>query len=285
MTLLIRRPTAADAPELGRICYEAFSVIADAHGFPPDLPSAEVGAAAVGGMIASPSSFGVAAEMDGNLVGSNFLSEGQAIAGVGPITVDPAVQNDRVGRALMDAVLARAEAQGVAGVRLVQAGYHMRSLALYLKIGFEVREHLSCLQGPPIGGLMEGYNVRAATPAHETACNTLCSRVHGFARASELSQAVARGAAMIVERAGRVTGYATPVAFFSHAVGETTEDIQALIAAAPSIPGPGVLVPSRNGELMRWCLAKGLRVIQSMTLMSKGLYSEPQGAWLPSVLY
>jgi len=285
MTLSIRTPTAVDAPELGRICFEAFRAIAEAHGFPPDLPSSEVGAGAIGGMIANPRSFGVAAELDGILVGSNFLAEGDAIAGVGPITVDPAVQNDRVGRTLMDAVMERAGTKGYAGVRLVQAGYHMRSLALYLKLGFDVREHLSCLQGPAIGEVMAGYVVRAATPADEAACNALCLRVHGFARAGELAQSVTQGAARIVERAGRITGYATQVAFFGHAVGETTEDIQALICAAASIPGPGLLVPSRNGELMRWCLARGLRVIQSMTLMSTGLYSEPQGAWLPSVLY
>jgi hypothetical protein len=32
------------------------------------------------------------------VVGSNFLWEGDAIAGVGPITVDPAAQNGSVGR-------------------------------------------------------------------------------------------------------------------------------------------------------------------------------------------
>ena len=29
----------------------------------------------------------------------------------------------------------------------------------------------------------------------------------------------------------------------------------------------------------------GLRVVQPMTLMSMGLYNEPKGAFLPSVLY
>ena len=42
---------------------------------------------------------------------------------------------------------------------------------------------------------------------------------------------------------------------------------------------------TRNGELFRWCLGNGLRVVQPMTLMSLGLYSEPKGAFLPSVLY
>jgi hypothetical protein len=91
--------------------------------------------------------------------------------------------------------------------------------------------------------------------------------------------------ASVVERAGRITGYATPVAYFGHAVAETNDDLKALIAAAPAFPGPGFLLPARNGDMMRWCLAEGLRVVQTMTLMTIGLYNEPKGAWLPSVLY
>ena len=34
-----------------------------------------------------------------------------------------------------------------------------------------------------------------------------------------------------------------------------------------------------------WCLDHGLRVVQLMTLMTMGLYNEPGGAYLPSVLY
>ena len=41
----------------------------------------------------------------------------------------------------------------------------------------------------------------------------------------------------------------------------------------------------RSSELFEWCLNQGLRVIQTMTLMSRGLYNEPAGAFLPSVLY
>jgi len=62
-------------------------------------------------------------------------------------------------------------------------------------------------------------------------------------------------------------------------------NVQALIGAAESFAGPGFLVPTRNGELMRWRLDRDLRIIQTMTLMSVGLYNEPTGAWLPSILY
>jgi hypothetical protein len=127
--------------------------------------------------------------------------------------------------------------------------------------------------------------VRPAALDDSASCNQLCFRVHGHDRAGELSDAVAQGVARVVERNGRITGYATPVAFFGHAVAETNEDLMALIGAAQDFPGPGILVPTRNGELMRWCLSEGLRIAQTMTLMSSGLYSEPNGAWLPSVTY
>lgn len=44
--------------------------------------------------------YSVVAEDAGNVVGSNFLDERGPIAGVGPITVDPASQNRTIGRQL-----------------------------------------------------------------------------------------------------------------------------------------------------------------------------------------
>src|SRR5262245_4323935 len=116
-------------------------------------------------------------------------------------------------------------------------------------------------------------------------CNRICTRVHGHDRGGELADAIPQGAARVVQRAGRITGYATPIAYFGHAVAETNDDLKALIGGAESIAGPGVLVPARNGDVVRWCLDRGLRVTQMMTLMTMGLYNEPQGPWLPSVIY
>jgi predicted N-acetyltransferase YhbS len=285
MTITIREGRPEDAAECGRICYEAFHAIATAHNFPPDFPSVEVGVGALSGMLARPGVYGVVAEEDGRILGSNFLAERGAVSGVGPITVDPTVQNKGVGGLLMRAVMERSAAKGFAGIRLVQAGYHTRSLSLYSKLGFDVREHLSCMKGPEINETVDGYAVRPAAPGDIDACNALCTAVHGFPRGGELADAIAGGAARVVERDGRITGYATPIGFAAHAVCETTDDLKALIAAASTSQGPGFLVPSRNGSLMRWCLGKGLRVTQPLTLMTMGLYSEPQGAWLPSILY
>src|ERR1700722_524146 len=104
-------------------------------------------------------------------------------------------------------------------------------------------------------------------------------------KASELSAAIEQKSASVVEHDGRISGYATMIGFFGHAVSETNEDMKALIGAATSIVGPGLLLPTRNAELFRWCLNHGLRVVQPMTLMSLDLYNEPSGAFLPSVIY
>jgi predicted N-acetyltransferase YhbS len=280
------RPGAPEDAELcGRICYDAFATITAAHGVPCDFPSVEAATGLVATLLAHPGIFAVVAEADGTIVGSNFLDERTPIAGVGPITVDRAVQDGSVGRQLMAAVLDRAAEQRSAGVRLVQGAYHTRSLGLYAKLGFDVRETLACLQGPAIGAAVEGRTVRPATAADLEACNGICRQVHGHDRSPEVSDGIARGSALVVEHDGRISGYTAGLSFFSHSVGESLDDLKALIGAAPGFGGPGVLVPMRESALFRFCLENGLRVVQVLTLMTRGLYNEPQGAWLPSIMY
>ena len=285
MDIRIREGTQADGEICGRICYNAFKTISEAHGFAPDFPAPEVAIDVLTRMLANPKFFSVVAEIDGRIVGSNFLDERNTIAGVGPITVDPTMQNRAMGRRLMDAVHKRATEKNFAGVRLIQAGFHTRSLSLYAKLGYDVREHLACMQGNALGISIEDHVVRPATEADLDACNRLCTQVHGHDRGGELRDAIERGSATVVEHEGRITGYATVIGFFGHAVGETNKDLKALIGATKEFAGPGFLLPTRNGDLFRWCLSNGLRITQPMTLMSKGLYNEPVRAFLPSILY
>ena len=227
----------------------------------------------------------VVAEVGGRIMGSNCLDERSVIRGIGPISIDPAAQNLGVGRKLMQALMDRANERGAAGIRLVQAAFHNRSLSLYASMGFDVREPLSCMQGRTLERSVPGCTVRSAKVDDADACNALSRRGHGFDRGVELAQAIEDGTAYVVERGGRITGYTTHLAFFGHSIGETNADLQSLIASADSFAGPGILVPSRNHALLRWCLMNGLRVVQPMTLMSTGLYNEPSGAWLPSIFF
>lgn len=285
-SLLIRKAIPADAEICGKICFEAFGTLANHHNFPPDVPNVGVSIGLLSMMFSHPGFYCVVAEQGGKIIGSNCLDERTPIAGVGPITVDPATQNRAAGRQLMQAVMNRAAERKFAGIRLVQAAYHNRSLSLYAKLGFVVREPLSCMQGPSIQKTPPGYRVRAAQAEDLSACNDLCLRVHGHDRGGELNDAIQQGTAVVAESRGRrVTAYASSLAFFGHAVGETNEDLQALIATATEFPGPGILVPIRNAALFRWCLESGLRVVQPMTLMTVGLYNEPTGAYLPAILF
>lgn len=283
VTLRPGRPD--DATGCGLVAFEAFAAVSAEHGFPSDVSSVEASADFNSMLLAHPGFYSVVAERDGEIVASNFLDERGPIAGVGPISVSPREQDRGLGRLLMEDVLDRARAFRATGVRLHQASYHTRSLALYAALGFVVREPMACMQGPPIATPLPDRQVRPATMSDAAACDELCLSVHGHDRDGELCDAIEQGSARVVEHDGRITGYAGGIGYFDHAVGESTDDVRALLAAAPSFDGPGVLVPMHDAGLVRWCLANDMRIVQVMMLMTLGLYNEPQGAYLPSVLY
>jgi predicted N-acetyltransferase YhbS len=284
MPITIRPAEAADAATCGTILYTAFESLADQHNFPRDFPSVEVATGLVSMMLANPGFYGIVAEQEGRIVGSNFVDHRSSIAGIGPISIDPEAQNRGIGRKLMQSAIDHFAAANVPGIRLVQAAYHNRSLCLYTRLGFQTREPLSVMQGPALNKKFPGYDVRPAMEADIADCNLLCRRVHGFERGVELREAIGARTALVVEHLGRITGYATDIGFFAHAVAETNHDLKSLIGAASAFQEPGFLLPTRNHEVFAWCLDSELKLVMQMTLMNIGLYNEPAGAWLPSIL-
>lgn len=287
MEIVVRRGEVEDAAQCTAIYYQAFKTNAERHNFPNEIAPPDSGTmSSWSRRFSHPGYYGVVAELDGRIVGSNFLDERDPIAAVGPLTVDPSLQDNRVGRRLMEAVLLRSAEKQHPGVRLVQAAYNRRSLALYAKLGFEVREMLVSMQGSPPRLQIPGHVVRSATRSDLDFCNHLCKRVHGHERGTVLLDAIEQGTATVVERENRISGYATVIGFSGHAVAESDSDLKALIGAAPEFTGiAGFLLPARNGELFRWCLQNGLKVVLPLTLMSLGLYNEPAGSFLPSIYY
>jgi GNAT superfamily N-acetyltransferase len=283
--VVVREATLEDADGCGRVFFDAFESIAARHNFAVEPGSLEFTRYKVGEMLASDGFAGLVAERAGEVLGSAFIDERGVIAGIGPVTVDPAAQDRGIGRTLMEAALERERERGTVGVRLVQTAYHYRSLALYAKLGFVIREPLSVLQGAPAVLSIPGRGVRPANEEDLAACNELCERVHGHDRGDELRDAVVAGTARVVERPGCISGYASGFGYGWHAVAESNEDLVALLASADTFVGLGIIVPSRNDELLRWCLAHGMRLVQQSTLMTIGLYNEPTGAWLPSILF
>lgn len=289
--LRIRRGVIEDAKEIGKIIFEAFSEIADKHGFPREFPTVDAGINVATFFLSNPGFYSVVAEdlnrTGNNIVGSNFLDERAAlVAGVGPITIDPKFQNKGTGRQLMNTVIERAKSKNYPGIRLLQASYHNRSLALYTSLGFNVREPVSTMQGKPISAIIPGRSVRVARESDLESCNAVCTAIHGHDRNGELIDSIKQGIAKVVLHGEKITGYTTGLTYFNHSVGFTNDDLKALIASATdSYGGPGILIPTRNAELFRWCLDNDLRLVHQLTLMTVGMYNKPAGCYLPSILY
>jgi hypothetical protein len=238
--------------------------------------------------IGSPDIYGIVAEdKNGKFLGSNFLWEHDSIKGVGPITVDPDIQAKGVGRRLMEAVIERGK--NAPGIRLVQDAFNTASMSLYASLGFEVVEPLVIMQGNPISESSSNIQVRPLEEKDYDESAELCRKVHGFDRKNELKQIAQMFPSFVAVRENRIVAYATaPIMWqLNHAVAETTEDMQALLASAARQLGQPLsfLLPTRQAELFRWCLSQKLRVVKPMTLMAMGSYQKPQGCFLPSVLY
>jgi hypothetical protein len=198
---------------------------------------------------------GVVAEQDGRLVGSNFLTMGDQIGGIGPVTVSPAVQGSGVG-----------------------------TISLYAALGFQVREPLLALVGTLRESTPRDQLVRPLGPEDIPACEELCIRVHGSGRTSDVRKA---SEPFVVTRGGRLTGYLTSATRWqaSHGVAESEHDMQALLAGSSAATGRPValLLPTRQASLFRWCLVNGLKGHRAMTLMSMGAHNHPSGTWFPSL--
>lgn len=279
----LRPITAADVPEAGRVLHRAFAGVQDRHGCPRQLPEAVDALALIGSLVRRPGVWGVAALRDGRLVGSAFLDERGPVRGVGPVSVDPAVQGTGVGRRLLEVVLARGGR--APGVRLMQDAFNGRSIALAASLGFRVTDPVALVQGLPTQARTPGVEVRALTEGDLGECEALEVAVHGSARTDALRQALdAPGAPPLVAvRERRVVAFAAGIddPVTTYAAAAHAGDLAALLtgAARPL----SFLLPLRQDALLRWALDEGLRLVRPLTAMTLGTVPTPRGAWLPSV--
>ena len=228
--------------------------------------------------IAHPAIWGVVAEAEGRIVGSNFVDERGTIHGVGPITVDPEAQGRGVGRRLMEAVmersrgsrasassrtpstsvplalcLARLRGQGAGCPDQREAeersgGRHRgaparggRSPAVREPVphGPRLRAHERAARRYPGPGLLALR--RRPRRTHHRLCHDPDLLPGGIRRRRD------RGRHARLDP-GRCAAVEQPASF---------------------------LLPTRQAGLFRWCLGEGLRAIKPVTYMAIGEYREP----------
>lgn len=286
VTLRFAAPT--DAAGCAQLLFDAFGGIARAHNFPLDFPKRELTDGMAHMLVSHPWLFGVIAEAEGKVVGCNFLDQRDAIAGVGPIAVDPALQCRGVGRKLMQAVIDRGRADKHPGIRLVQDAFNTASMSLYASLGFDVREPLALMTGRPTGEAPQG-DVLPVRPDDISECAALCRAVHGFDRANELRDAIERFGPMLLRKQGKVVAYASAPHFWflNHGVARSEADMfDLLLGIAAARPEPlALLLPPRQANFHRWSLSHGMRMLKPMSLMTMAEYHEPKGCYFTSVAY
>jgi len=275
-----------DAGACAAVAFRAHAAVSAAHNFPPELPTLAVAARFIQSKVDDSNSQGFLIERNGRIVGSIFLTITPEcpVAAIGPLTVDPEAEGG-VGRRLLQAALRAAHQVGLTEVRLIQSPMHLRSFALYTSAGFNVCETLLTVENAVPLSAANGDWVRFAAPDDVPQCQQICKKAYGFARTFELNAAISRQIATVIERDGKIIGYACGIGFRGHTVCETTEELKSLIAHSPKLPGAGFFVPTRNGELLRWLFMNGVRALWPATLMSTGSYQQPTSAFLPSMAF
>ena len=127
--------------------------------------------------------------------------------------------------------------------------------------------------------------MRPATAEDVAAMDELCRSIYGISRRNEISAVMAIGFPAFVRDRGRLTGYLIGTAM-GHGVAETDGDMLALInSIGATMPDAHTNLPMRNGDLYRAVLAAGHRNRKVMNLMAYGPYEDPQGTFVPSVLF
>jgi predicted N-acetyltransferase YhbS len=272
--------------ELGRICYEAFTGIAEQRKFPHDFESLEQAVNVIGMLVERQDFYGVVALLDNKPIGSNFLSLTDPVAGVGPISVDPRIQSKGIGRALMQAVLDYARQSNISQIRLIQDSFNLISFSLYASLGFDMKETVMLMQAQAASG--PDNRIRSASPLDLPEMDQLSRRLYKTSRQNEISAALTWGIPVFIrEVEERVTGYLIP-GILGHGVMETDEDALALITeSARHLPQGQArfFFPLKLTSLYRKLLQRGCRAIKMNTLMAIGPYESPGGIWMPSVLY
>ena len=273
------------ARELGSICFEAFKELQDRACGTRDFPTVEIAQQVLGMLVERDDFYSVSALDNGRLVGSNFLSLMDPVAGVGPITVDPSYQGQGLGRILMQDVIDYARRHNIEQVRLMQDSFNTASLSLYASLGFDVKAPVAFMQAAPLA--QADNSVRPITEPDLPVIEELSERIYKNSRRNEVAAAAPYGfAALLRERQGRITGYLLP-GIFGHGVAETEEDALALIGEAARRLPPEIarfFCPLTESSFYRKALQADCRVIKVMNYMTLGAYEQPEEVWMPSVL-
>ena len=151
---VIRPLTDRDLPAAQRIVRLAFGTFLGA----PDPSTFWADRDYVCGRFGAEHVASYAADLDGELVGSNFVTQWGSVGFFGPLTVRPDRQRQGIAKQLVEAVSGRLDDWGVRHAGLFTFAHSALHLALYQKFGFHARFLTAIMTAParPGGAALTG---------------------------------------------------------------------------------------------------------------------------------
>ena len=210
----IRPLTEDDLPAARRILRTAFGTFLGA----PDPENFWADLDYVYGRFAAEHVASFAAEVDGELVGSNFVTRWGSVGFFGPITVRPDRQAQGIGKDLVEAVSLQLDTWGTRHAGLFTFPQSAMHLALYQKFGFHAR-FLTAIMAAPArslgnAGPWSRYSELPASErdAAEASCRELTEEIYeGLDLSAEIRTVAALGLGdtiLLWETASRLAGFA-----------------------------------------------------------------------------
>jgi len=266
MNIQIRALEEPDLPEADRIFRLAFGTFLGL----PD-PGAFAGDADfVRTRFKADPSASLGAFVDGELVGSNFLTHWGSVGFFGPLTVRPDFWDRGVAKALMERTMPRFEAWGVRHAGLFTFPQSTKHIGLYQKFGFMPR-HLTVLMakavGPEVPETAWSMLSSAGEPVHTRlvrACRVLAESIYpelDLGREIDAVEAQRLGETVLIHDGDEL------VAFAICHIGPGTEagSNVAYLKFAAAKPGPKA--PTRLARLLAACeslaASRGLRQVMA----------------------
>jgi GNAT superfamily N-acetyltransferase len=214
MNAAIRPLTQGDLPAARRIVRTAFGRFLGA----PDPENFWADRDLVYGRFAAEHVASFAAEVDGELVGSNFVTRWGSVGFFGPLPVHPNRQGRGIAKSLVEAVSAQLDSWGTRHAGLFTFAQSPLHVALYQKFGFHAR-FLTAIMTAPAQAVETAlpwsrYSALAQTEqeAAQKSCRELTEAIYeGLDLGAEIRTVAARGlgdTVLLWDKDGRLAGFA-----------------------------------------------------------------------------
>jgi GNAT superfamily N-acetyltransferase len=209
----VRALGAGDLPEAERVFRIAFGTFLGA----PDPEAFWSDRDYVYGRHSAPHVAGIAATLDGKLVGSNFATKWGSVGFFGPLTVRPDLQERDIGKALLSRTMEQFDAWGTRHAGLFTFAQSAKHVALYQKFGFHAR-FLTAIMSAAAARADDGagwsrYSALSETQRQEAvrSCREVTESIYpGLDLSGEIraTQGQSLGDTVLLEGAGGVAAFA-----------------------------------------------------------------------------